>query len=267
MHHFSCAGFAVVLMVGCGSEDQSAPAPPPVTAPEPTPEVVEETTPSAPSGEASRSFPASTTEPLPMAVGQWSKHRFITADGNEDGELSYKIVGEQDGAHWIEIEMTGPATIGFRLLLAFEDRSRADSAEVREVIVRMPNGQLQRFGGAMLTTMRGQYREWTRGLRMNWEDDAPRETVEVPAGRFEGCFKRESDGEFGPLDRGGTTWSHTAVPLTGLIKMEATDGARIELVEFGLEGAESTFDGPVQDLNIAVPGALLERLMQGAGMQ
>src|SRR5688572_131283 len=44
--------------------------------------------------------PAS-AEPLPPAVGQWARYK-LTDDDNNPALLTYKIVGEDAGAYWLE---------------------------------------------------------------------------------------------------------------------------------------------------------------------
>ena len=77
--------------------------------------------PPAPGGEVAR---PTSTELAPFAVGQWSKYR-TTMDDGTTAEITYKIVGEERGAHWIEI-VRGASEAGTVMQLLVKLTSRSD---------------------------------------------------------------------------------------------------------------------------------------------
>jgi hypothetical protein len=186
--------------------------------------------------------------PMPLAVGQWTRHRYARPNA-EPSEMTYKVVGEDDDAWWIEVDVTtdeGRMTI--KMLVAFtdaEDPSSADasSAEVRDVILRAPSGEVQRFEGALLRMTRRMYGQWASSLRTRWEG-LEQEDVRVEAGAFRGSFRRMSETEFGPFASGAVMWHHSSVPIMGLVKSRSEDAGELELVAYGLTGAESTLRTP-----------------------
>ena len=62
----------------------------------------------------------------------------------------------------------------------------------------------------------------------------------VPAGTFAGCDKVDSEMSFGPFDTASTGYAHPAVPINGLVTSSSKD-TKIELLAFGMEGAEPSF--------------------------
>lgn len=265
---------ACLLSIGC--DDPPAAPPPPSAAEAPASATAEGAAASVGEGPGAaatagvdtapaREHAASTLVPTPFAVGQWTTHHFLAADGSVETEMTYKIVGEQDGAWWFEVELSGTSDVGVRLLLGIGDRFDPDSADIREAVVRMPGGRLQRFGGATMAAVRSQYAHLVRALTVRWTEDLEREDIVVPAGRFLGCLERDN-GElrFGRYDGRGTTWNHSAVPISAMVRMHGDDGTRIVLADFGLTGAEATMDGPAEELNVNVPAGLLRRLMKAS---
>jgi len=217
---FRVAVLAVLLSMATGCDDEP-PLPPPL--------------------------PPDRNRPPDFAVGQWTTHRLTRADG-ESSELTYAIVDqERDGVLWIEVETTtarGPVHIQILLDVTgveWSDPERAHQAEIEAVKVRLPNGRVQTFRGAMLRMTREMYGRWSATMFVGWSDEQ-REDVTVAAGTFRQTYKRQQDTRFGPWEQGGTVWHHSAVPITGMVKMVSDDGTTMELVDFGMTGAESDFD-------------------------
>ena len=93
----------------------------------------------------------------------------------------------------------------------------------------------------MLSLMRSSYQGALSTLVMTWQG-LPQEDATVPAGTFAGCFRARTDATWGPWHTANTSWSHAAVPLSGLVKSQGIDKpTSMELVEFGLSGATSEF--------------------------
>jgi hypothetical protein len=78
-------------------------------------------------------------------------------------------------------------------------------------------------------------------LGMSWQG-LPQEDAAVPTGAFAGCFRARTDATWGPWHSANNSWSHAAVPLSGLVKSVGVDKpTSMELVDFGLTGAASEF--------------------------
>src|SRR5262245_29493816 len=79
------------------------------------------------------------TELPGFSVGEWSKYRVLADEGQF--EITYKIVGEEEGAHWLEI-VRGTADAGtvMQLLIALKNRSDPSTLEIRAAKIRMPGG-------------------------------------------------------------------------------------------------------------------------------
>ena len=70
----------------------------------------------------------------------------------------------------------------------------------------------------------------------------PTGATALPAGTFAGCFRARTDASWGPYHSANTSWSHAAVPLSGLVKSQGIDKpTSMELVDFGLTGAVTEF--------------------------
>ena len=68
----------------------------------------------------------------------------------------------------------------------------------------------------------------------------PQEAVNVPAGKFEGCFRRRAVTDWGGVHGVSDTWSQPAVPILGIVSSRAINKAYdMELVAFGLDGRPS----------------------------
>jgi hypothetical protein len=62
----------------------------------------------------------------------------------------------------------------------------------------------------------------------------------VPAGKFEGCFRRRGVTDWGGVHGVSDTWSHPAVPIFGIVSSRAINNAYdMELVAFGLDSGPS----------------------------
>jgi hypothetical protein len=180
--------------------------------------------------------------PQPGKAGQWALYR--TAD--RDGEVGYQLVAITRGrcGIWLEV-VWGTAThrtvskTCYRAMPDFAARTKSwegllavavtqlDADDPVIVDLRDPDGrslaprlQLARFH-AVFDSARWRH------------EDLPREDVDVPAGRFARAVRATS------AKRAITSWFHPEVPITGLVESRSDDGARVELVAFGQDGATS----------------------------
>jgi hypothetical protein len=77
-------------------------------------------------------------------------------------------------------------------------------------------------------------------LVATWEGQ-PQEDATVPAGTFSGCWKVHTEGSWGPWKASSLSWSHAAVPLSGLVKSQGLDHpTTLELVAFGTTGGTTS---------------------------
>jgi hypothetical protein len=189
----------------------------------------------------SESYPSSdATQPMPLAVGQWVDMKMLDAK-QRPGFLSYKIVGQEGDAFWIEttfLSYTGK--MESRMLVNLGDRTDPKAIEVKSFTLRQ-NGKLQEYPSGLLGIMKSVWKPFVSGLIIRWVD-LPRDDAAVPAGSFAGCYKRRATVTFGPYDQTSDSWEHPAVPINGLVRSVGVDKpTSIELVAFGMTGATSAF--------------------------
>jgi hypothetical protein len=193
--------------------------------------------PPPPGGEVAR---PTATELPGFAVGQWSKYR-VTADEGQTFEITYKIVGDEEGAYWLEI-VRGTAEAGtvMQLLISIKNRSDPNSLEIRAAKIRMPGGHLREIRGKMLEPTAEGYKAALSDIFVPALAGAPQEDVTVPAGTFRGTYKRQQKVATAQTNSESTVWIHPAVPISGLVKSEENGKPnRTELLTWGTTGAKS----------------------------
>jgi hypothetical protein len=185
-------------------------------------------------------FPASPHPvPKPIAVGQWTQHKLVSGKG-EPSLLTYKIVGEEGGAHWVEVaneSYYGKTVI--KILVVLSDRTNAATMEIRAVKSKDKKGQVVELQGPVVQSMRPTFQSLLNMLAVRWEA-LPQENVNVVAGHFSGCLKAITDASWGPWYSTSTSWMHPIVPMSGLVKsIGMSQPVTVELVGFGDLGATS----------------------------
>jgi hypothetical protein len=190
-----------------------------------------------PSGQG---FPApAVLAPKPLAAGQWTQHR-LTSEKNEHSLITYKIVGEDSGAYWVEVanESYYGKTVT-KILLAVADRANPSTMEIRAVKTKDKNGKLSEFQGPELQIMKPVWQGAVNMLAVSWQG-LPQEAMNVVAGNFAACFKARTHASWGGWHTASTSWMHPAVPISGLVRSEGIDRpSTMELVGFGEAGATS----------------------------
>jgi hypothetical protein len=178
-------------------------------------------------------------EPLPVTVGQWSRYE-VTDDKGKPGFLSYSVVGEEAGAHWIEvIQETYANRIVSLMLIDLGDRRNPDTISVKRLKQKVGNHAPNETPAAMLGLLKSTWKPLVDGLIVDWRQK-PQESAEVPAGQFEACYKVQATVSFGGKSWTTDVWSHPAVPINGAVKTHGVDKPNsMQLVEFGLTGAKS----------------------------
>ncbi|MBK7584233.1 MAG: hypothetical protein IPI67_29030 [Myxococcales bacterium] len=193
--------------------------------------------PPAAGGEVAR---PSATELAPFAVGQWSKYR-ISMDDGQVTEITYKIVGEESGAHWLEI-VRGAANAGtvMQLLVSLKSRSDPNSLEIRAARIRMPNDQVRELRDETLKASADAYKKSLSDIFVPNLAGVSQEDVTVPAATFRGAYKRQQKVETSQASSDQWVWIHPAVPISGVVKSEEIGKPnKTELLTWGATGAKS----------------------------
>ncbi|HEY7373820.1 MAG TPA: hypothetical protein VIF57_16790 [Polyangia bacterium] len=198
-------------------------------------------------------------ESMPLAVGQWAEYE-LTTRSDQPQFLTQKVVAqEEDGVFWFEIvhDSYDGRTVE-QLLVAVGDRRDPAKVELRAVRMRDGNGPVTTLSRGDLWVAKNQLsltgRYWDdavdAALIINWRGQ-PQEATIVPAGRFDGCYCKHSESLLSRWVHGRRaqdSWSHPAVPLSGLVRLQAyfvVDGRAkaphvvSELVAYGTTGARS----------------------------
>jgi len=177
------------------------------------------------------------TEVMPLAVGQWTRMRVKRPD--ENSMLTDKVIGKQGDAFWIETVLLRPGRkIITQALVAV--KGAGSPPEVRELRVKLPDHKLQEYRGRQLRSAQLMYERLVESLQVPKLGAMPREGTHVPAGDFEGCYRRHVASKFRNINADATVWTHPAVPLSGTVKsLSDNKELTVELVDFGMTGAKS----------------------------
>ena len=191
-------------------------------------------------GRPKQSYGAPVTfEPMPIAVGQWTEHKLTDQDG-QPAFLTYKVVGQENDAFWLEMAQdryTGHTVT--KLLMSLGDRRTPSSIVVRAMKMKDKNGRITELQPEMLSFMGSLFQGAVSMLVISWQGQ-PQEDAVSPAGTFPGCYKARTDASWGPWSTASMSWSHPEVPLSGMVKSVGIDRPNtMELVAFGLSGALS----------------------------
>ncbi len=180
-------------------------------------------------------------DPMPFAAGQWTRHKLVD-DKGQPSFMPYKVLAQEGDAFWVEIvteQYTGRTMM--KMLLAIPNRADPRSIDIRALSIKDKNGRVTNLDGPMLSLMCGSYQSALSTLVMSWQG-LPPEDAAVPAGTFAGCYRARTDATWGPWHTATASWSHTAVPVSGLVKSQGIDKpTSMQLVDFGLTGAVSEF--------------------------
>jgi len=179
--------------------------------------------------------------PMPFAVGQWTQYKMVS-DKNEPSFLTYKIVGQEADAVWLEmVNETYSGRTMQKMLVAFGNRMDPNTVQIRAVSTKDAKGNVQEMPPAAISMMQSLYRGAVSSLIINWQG-LPQESASVPAGRFDGCFKARTEAQWGAWRSVADSWSHPAVPLSGAVRSQGVDHQfTMELAAFGTSGAVSEF--------------------------
>jgi hypothetical protein len=175
--------------------------------------------------------------PAPFAVGQWTQYK-MTNDKNEPSFLTYKIVGQEGDAVWLEmVNETYQGKTIQKMLVAFGNRMDPGQVQIRGIVMKDAKGNVTQMPPEVIQMMQGTYRSAVSMLILNWQG-LPQESATVPAGTFEGCFKARTEAQWGPWRSVADSWAHPAVPLSGTVRSQGVDRPfTMELTAFGASGA------------------------------
>lgn len=182
--------------------------------------------------------------PAPLAVGQWVEYK-LTGSNKRPGFATYKVVGQQGEAFWVETTVTTySGKQETRMLIDFGDRTDPEKFKVHAVKMRT-NDKPVDYPPGTLQLMQAMWKPILSSFVIHWSASAPREDASAGAGQFAGCYKRRLDISVGPYHQKTDAWLHPAVPINGIVR-SATVGKNpsvSELIAFGNTGAVSAF-GP-----------------------
>ena len=192
-------------------------------------------------GNAGTFPPPVSFEPLPLAAGQWSQYKMVD-DKGQPGFLTYKVLGEEGGAYWIEtLHETYFGRTAQKMLIAFGNRMDPTQFEIRGVVTLDRHGNVNPMPPAMMPMLQSMFRGAVSALAINFQG-LPQEAAVVPAGRFDGCFRARTEAQWGPYKSTADSWRHPAVPVSGLVRSQGVDHPfTMELVAFGMSGATPDF--------------------------
>jgi hypothetical protein len=185
----------------------------------------------------SQPFPApGAALPLPLAVGQWVQYK-VTDERGQPSFLTIKVVDELQSVFWIEYvseSYSGRAVTKMNLYAG--DRSKLEVMDVRALRTMDAKGTVTETPPEGLAEVKTTFGNLLAMLVVAWQG-LPQEEVRVPAGVFGQCFKGRSEAALGPTRAASLSWSHPAVPLTGLVRSRGVDRpTAMELVAFGEKG-------------------------------
>lgn len=187
-----------------------------------------------------KTHPPSPDKPLEWAAGQWTRHR--TRMGGSDASLTYKIVEQRGDDYRLEVVSEHP-TQGKTVLqieLTLKSVREAHNSTIKAAKVKLPNGAVQEFKGALLKTMQGMYKHFLGFLSLPDFARMPREDVTVQAGHFPRCYRNDEPANIPNVPKTGPSWVHFSVPISGVVRVAGVDGStQMELLEFGVSGAAS----------------------------
>jgi hypothetical protein len=183
---------------------------------------------------------AAPTSPLPkpLKAGQFVRYNVTERGGQRD--FSYSVVGEEGGAHWVQVVTErGGRRVVIQLLLRIGNRSDPKSAKLLAVKMKL-GSMVKEFRGAALQAMRKSVDDAMGELAIPGLDGLEQQDVTVPAGTFKSCYKRESTVTLLQKQSKSREWLHPGVPVIALVKSEAMDSDyKMELAEYGETGAKN----------------------------
>ena len=180
-------------------------------------------------------------EPMPLVAGQWSEYKMID-DKGQPSFLTYKVLGEEGGAFWIEtLHESYYGRTAQKMLIAFGSRSDPSQIEIRAVVTLDKHGNINPMPPGMMPMLQSMFKGVVSALVINWQG-MPQESAAVPAGRFDGCSARAARRSGAPGRAPPTPGATRRFPLSGVVRSQGIDRPfTMELVAFGMSGATADF--------------------------
>ncbi|HVU51387.1 MAG TPA: hypothetical protein VHL80_11905 [Polyangia bacterium] len=186
--------------------------------------------------------PSESYSPMAFVVGQWTEHR-VTDEKGRKTLITNKLVGQEAGAYWFEVvNESAQGRDAAKMLVALSAGRDPAGMEIRTLLVRRGDAQ-----PTVVDPVTGdpQIRARARAaldlIAVPGEGDE-KDDVRVPGGHFIGCYRIDTQGAWGPLQTPTDLCTHPSVPLSGVVRaISATKPGLVELVTFGVTGAESVF--------------------------
>jgi hypothetical protein len=181
---------------------------------------------------------------VPWAVGQWAKYKIVS--GETPSVVRYSIVGQEGEDFWMEILNSDYYQSGYQKWLVSGidpgDPRNIEGLQVKRVFNWSPKSG-QKHSVEMPGIATGLAETALRSMALDISDE-PGEAVSVPGGRFDSRLLKTDVMVLG-MHSESDVWMNGAVPIWGIVKTAATDGShRMELIDFGLEGAEAKVPDP-----------------------
>jgi hypothetical protein len=185
--------------------------------------------------------PSESYLPLSLTVGQWTEYR-VTDDKGHASLLTYKLVGQESGAFWLEtVRQSAEGRVATKMLVAMLSGRDPDGMEIRALQVKKGDGPVTNVDPGMIPQVRGQYRAVLDLLAMPIDTDE-KDDLRVPAGHFIGCYTVKTKMAWGPWQTVSDVCSHPSVPLSGVVRARPIgQSSLLELVGFGSNDSESEF--------------------------
>jgi hypothetical protein len=185
--------------------------------------------------------PSESFLPMAFVVGQWTEHR-LTDDLGAAALLTYKLVGQENGAYWLEtVTQSAKGREAVKMLVAFTQGRDPAGMEIRALRTKKGKAAPVDVDPGALLDVRAQYRPSLDLLASSFEGQE-KDDVRVPAGHFIGCYRAETPGPWGPFRAPSIICAHPSVPLSGIVRARPVGKIGLmELVNFGVTGAESEF--------------------------
>ncbi len=203
----------------------------------------------APSTPTTHAAPEVATATAAPVVGSWVRYRLDWRAGGRSF-TEYRLVGREGES--LAVEVTDHRDEGTRHV-RLEVVPNDGPAGHRLVSLAFKNARgVEHVPPRLLATFGPMLQQWLGMLFPASLEGTERETVEVPAGTFEGSAKVQREMSYQGVTLTADVWLHPAVPLTGMVRFTGRGengeptargaGHQLELIAFGNEGAESVFD-------------------------
>lgn len=185
--------------------------------------------------------PSESYLPMTLVVGQWTEHR-LTDDKGRASLLTNKLVGQENGAFWLEtVRQSAQGREATKMLVAMLSGRDPDGMEIRALLLKKGDAPPTQVDPGMIPQVRGQYRAVLDLLAMSVESEE-KDDLRVPAGHFIGCYTVKTKVAWGPWQTMSDVCSHPSVPLSGVVRAKPIgQSSLLELVGFGSSGATSDF--------------------------